>query len=402
MKNLALLFAICILCSCNTKISSEVETCKVKSGMFLIDLVEEGEINATKAINISSPAMSWKFGLLKITQILEDGDQIQAGDTAISFDPSEVQKAILDAEAELEIARAELDKKRAEHASKIEELKANIEISDISLKISKIKLEQASFEADITRREIQLNLDKAGIALNKAKDEISNQKKIHKEEIQQSMLRIKQLKTNLKEANTTLENLCVVSSAAGIAILRKNWATGNKWQVGDQPWSGNPMIDLPDLRELKVEAEISEVDISKVQLEQKVEIKLDAFSDTVFSGKITSIANLAQFKGNDSKIKVFPVEILLDETSDKFLPGMTVSCRIIVDRIDSVLYIPIEALFVEGKEKFVYTRSGNTYQKKGVVIGPSNNDYIIIHEGIATNEVIAMTDPYKDEVTQGN
>lgn len=397
MKSIAILLTVLLLTGCKTKAAREVETCKVKNGLFFIDLVEQGEINATSAINISSPAQSWRFGLLKITQIVEDGDQIQAGDTAILFDPSEVQKAILDAEAELEIAKDELGKKRAEQASKIAELKANIEISEISHKISELNLEQATFEAEITRKEIELILEKAKIALNKARDEITNQQKIHVEEIQQSMLKIRQLETNLGEAEITLENLTVVSPAAGIAILRKNWFTGNKWQVGDQPWSGNPLIDLPDLSELKVDAEISEVDISKVRLDQKVEIKLDAFSDTVFTGKIISIANLAQFKGGDSKIKIFPVEILLDNTSEKFLPGMTVSCRIIVDKLDSVLYIPMEALFVDGKKKYVYARSGNSYHKKDVVIGLSNNDFIVIKEGVDYDEVIAMSDPYVDE-----
>ena len=376
-----------------------METCKVKKGIFYIDLVEEGEIQATNAINISSPAMSWNFGALKITQIVEDGDQIQAGDTAIMFDPSEVQKAIIDAEAELEIAKAELEKKRAEQESKIEELKANIEISQISHKISEINLEQATFEADITRREIELNLEKANIALDKAREEIINQKKIHAEEIQQSKLRIKQLETNLTDAKITLDNLTVVSPSAGIAIIRKNWATSNKWQVGEQTWSGNPMIDLPDLSELMVEAEISEVDISKIRLDQKVEIKLDAFSDTVFDGTVITIANLAQFKGGDSKIKVFPVEILINGTSEKFMPGMTVSCRIIVDKIDNALYIPQEALVVEGKNNYVYKRSGNAFEKKEVTIGNRNNDFIIIEEGIDQDEVIALSDPYGENET---
>jgi len=182
MKNLIVIIIPLLLSGCNAKPEREVETCNVKKGLFYIDLTVEGEINATNAINISSPAISWRLGLLKITQILEDGDQIQAGDTAIIFDPSEVQKAILDAEAELEIAKAELEKMKAEQASKIEELKANIEISKISHKISEINLEQATFEADITRREIQLILDKANIALEKAQEEILNQQKIHAEE----------------------------------------------------------------------------------------------------------------------------------------------------------------------------------------------------------------------------
>jgi HlyD family secretion protein len=397
IRTITIVLCATVLIGCNKKPAVEVETCSVKKGLFYIDLVEEGEIQATNAINISVPAMSWQFGLFKITRIVEDGALIQAGDTAIIFDPSEVEKAIINAKAELEIAKAELEKKKAEQASKIEELKANIEISEISHRISEINLEQATFEADITRREIKMNLEKAKIALEKAREEIENQKKIHTEEIKQSLLKISQLKTNLREAEITLKNLTVVSPASGIAILRKNWSTGNKWQVGDQPWSGSPLVDLPDLHELKVHAEISEVDIAKIQLGQVVEIKLDAFSDTVYSGKVISIANLAQFKEGDSKIKIFPVEILIDGTSEKFLPGMTVSCRIIVDKIDSVLYVPLEALFAEAEKNYVYTRSGNVYRKKEVVIGQRNNDFIIIQEGIEPGAVLALSDPFSEK-----
>jgi len=401
IRRSTIVLVLIVLIGCKNKTAIEVETCNVKNGLFYIDLVEEGEIQATNSINISVPAMSWQFGLFKITQIVEDGDLIQSGDTAVIFDPSEVEKAIINAKAELEIAKAELEKKKAEQASKIEELKANIEISEISHRISEINLEQATFEADITRREIKLNLEKAKIALDKAREEIENQQKIHSEEIKQSMLKISQLESNLREAEITFKNLTVVSPAAGIAILRKNWSTGNKWQVGDQPWSGSPLVDLPDLQELKVHTEISEVDISKIQMGQAVEIKLDAFSDTAFSGKVISIANLAQFKEGDSKIKIFPVEILIDGTSEKFLPGMTVSCRIIVDKIDSVLYIPLEALFVEGDKNYVYDRSGNSYRKKDVVIGQRNNDFVIIREGLDPDAILALSDPYPEKKRSG-
>jgi multidrug efflux pump subunit AcrA (membrane-fusion protein) len=136
------------------------------------------------------------------------------------------------------------------------------------------------------------------------------------------------------------------------------------------------------------------VDISKVKLDQEVEIKLDAFSDTVFEGRIISIANLAKFKEEDSKIKIFPVEILLENTSDQFLPGMTVSCRIIIDRLENVLYIPLESLFTEGKNYYVYVKSGSSYDKKKVSVGEKNNDYIVIKDGIAEGELVALSDPY--------
>ena len=155
--------------------------------------------------------------MLKITRLVEDGQQVNAGDTVIIFDNTEVLKAILDAEAELEIARAEMEKLKAQQESKIEELRADIEISEISHRILEIKLEQATFAADITRKEIGLNLDKAKISLEKAGEEILNQEKIHHEEILQSRLKIKQLEVNLAEAHKTLDNLTVVTPSSGIA-----------------------------------------------------------------------------------------------------------------------------------------------------------------------------------------
>ncbi len=395
-------FILCILVTgCNSRLVQDTETFEVKKGQFQIDLTEEGEVQATNAINISSPAMSWRFGPLKITQIVEDGTVVNIGDTAVVFDPSEVLKAILDAESQLEIAKAELEKQQAQQESKIEELKTNIEIAELSHRILEIKLEQATFDADIDRRTIQLNLDKAKISLEKTREEIINQERIHHEEIQQSKLRIRQLEANLNEAHETLTSLTVVSPSSGIAIIKRNWSTNSKWQVGDQSWSGNPLIDLPDLSELKAVTEISEVDVSKINTDLKVEIKLDAFSDTVYAGTVVKIANLAQFKNRDSQIKIFPVEILIEGASEEFLPGMTVSCRIIVDVLSDVLFIPMESVFTDESGKFVYVKSGKSFIRKEITTGRKNNDYIIIEEGLAEGDRVALSDPgFEGDIAQ--
>ena len=394
-KYLLILFPI-LICGCGSRVSQDVETCEVRKGKFTIDLTEEGELFATNAINLSAPAIDWRFDNLKITMIVDDGKEISTGDTVLAFDPSEVQKAIIDADAELEIAKAELEKLRAQHESKIEELKANVKISELSLKIAEIELEQATFEADIRKKEIQLNLEKSKIALDKASEEINNQRKIQNEEIQQSKLKIQQLETNLENANRSLKSLTVISPAPGIAIIRRNWRTGGKWQIGDQPWSGLPLIDLPDMNELQVNVKINEVDISKVSIGQDVEIRLDAFSDTVYNGKVKTVANLAQFKKRDSKIKVFPVEILLDGTSKKLLPGMTVNCRIIMDVIDNVAYVPLDAIFKEGTMDYVFVKSGKSFNKVQVKTGRRNNDYIILDKGVEAGETVAITDPFSE------
>jgi len=88
-----------------------------------------------------------------------------------------------------------------------------------------------------------------------------------------------------------------------------------------------------------------------------VEVKPDAFAKSIYTGEVSSVANLATNKDNKSKVKVFPVEILLKKTDKKLLPGLTVSCRIIIGTIKNAVYVPLEALHSEGASNYVYKKN---------------------------------------------
>ncbi len=113
---------------------------------------------------------------MKIAQLVEDGTEVKKGDTVVSFNPNEVQKAIISAEQELKISEMTLVKMRAQ----------------ISYQISKIRFESVDYQADVKKREIKLNLERAKIALDKAREHIESQKKIQKEELTQKQIEIKQ------------------------------------------------------------------------------------------------------------------------------------------------------------------------------------------------------------------
>jgi multidrug efflux pump subunit AcrA (membrane-fusion protein) len=394
IKNISTLFALLLFCiACGKKQTEEIPLGTATRGTFFIDMYEEGEIEAVNSINVQSPTLAWRYGNLKITQLIKDGQDVVAGDTMMVFDPSEVQKAIVEAEARLEISLAELEKLNAQHQSDLEGLKADYEVTKISQEISKIRLESASFESVVKKQEIQLNWEQAEIALDKAKEQIENTIKIQKEDIKQKDLEIQQDRTRLRESYETLNRLVVVTPSPGIAIVSRNWSSGTKFQIGDQCWSGITVIKLPDLSSLKALVKINEVDISKLKTGLKVEIKPDAFSDSVFVGTVSTIANLAVNKEGTTKVKVFPVEILMEGTHKSLLPGLSVSCRIIIDKMEDVLYVPIDAVHQEGDVYFVYKKSGSSYKKTEVETGISNSDYIIINSGLEEKDQVALIDP---------
>ena len=403
MKKSIILSSILLTMACaSEKEETKIPEAQVQEGVFQVDLFEEGQIEAFSSININAPNLSWRFGNLKIAELVEDGTQVKAGDTVCVFDPSEVNKAILESEDRLIVSRAEMEKMLAQHQLDMENLQAEHRTSEITFEITRMQLESAAHESDIKRREIELNLEKAKIALGRAKEQIENRRRIHQEEQKQMQLSIDEDEARLQEAHETLSKLFLVSPADGIAIISHNWSTQNKYQIGDQMWPSNTLMQLPNLSKLKTKINVNEVDISYITRDLRVEVKPDAFSDSTFTGRVIHVANLAVNKDNNSNIKVFPVEILLDQTHKNLLPGLTVSCRVVIDEIENVQFIPLEALHTDGNIKYVYRRKGGEYERVEVQAGLTNSDYVIITEGLKPKDHVALIDPTKLEEQQKN
>lgn len=392
------------LTACKDKNEKVVPYAKVQKGTFFIDLYEEGQIDAVSAITISSPMVQYRFlnGNLKISQMVNDGAEVQAGDTVIVFDPSGVEKSIQEYNERLQLNIAELEKLIAQQGSEMEGMTADLEVAEISHEIAQIRGEQAEFESQVKKEEIKLTLEKADISLERSREQVENQRKIQLEDLKQKNVQIEQSREYLQQAQKALDMLYVVTPTPGLVIIEDNWSTGAKYQIGDQTWGGAPLIRLPDLSKLKATVKINEVDIAKIKKGLEVEIRPDAFSESIFKGKVTSVANLAVDKSRNNKAKVFPVEVILDGTDKRLSPGNTVSCRILIDKIDDVLFIPAEALMTEAGVNFVYEKRVSGYERVDVEVGQRNNDYVVINKGLSEGDEVALIDPFaKDGAEAG-
>jgi multidrug efflux pump subunit AcrA (membrane-fusion protein) len=389
-----LILLLLVMLSCKGKEAADVQVAEVKKGKFLEELTEQGTVRAVNSISVTAPNISYRYGGLKIAKIIDDGAEVEKGDTIMIFDPSEIKRAIIQAEQQLEIAKAEYEKLQSTQQSEIQDLEADLELARISQEISKINFETSVYEPEVTKKEIQLKLESATIALNRAKEQIENKKLIHKEDLIQKSLSIKQLTSTLDDANNSMKSLFVVSPARGITIKEENWNTNQKWAVGDQPYPGSNIIELPDLAQMRAEVKINEVDVSKILPGQRVEIRPDAYSDSLYPAIVESVANLAQNKDYKSKIKIFPVQIRITGPSKQLLPGLTVSCKIIVSEVPDVLYIPLEALFREQGKEYVFIKSGSGFKRQEIKSGAINTDFAIVKEGLNEKDIIALSDPF--------
>jgi len=150
---------------------------------------------------------------------------------------------------------------------------------------------------------------------------------------------------------------------------------------------------LPDLSIMHSKTYINEVDVRRVKSGQKVEIGLDAFPEKRLSGIITRVANVGEQSPN-ADAKVFEATIEIAGTDPLLRPSMTTSNKIIVNQVDSVIFVPLECLHSKDDSiTFVYKRAGIKAVKQEVQIGETNSNEAIIAMGLASGDKVYLSIP---------
>jgi len=151
----------------------------------------------------------------------------------------------------------------------------------------------------------------------------------------------------------------------------------------------NVVATLPDLSVMISRTYVNEIDISKIKIGQQVRIGIDAFPEKKYSGVITTVANIGEQLAN-ADAKVFEVTIEVKESDDTMRPSMTTSNSIMINAFPDVVYLPIEAVFNQDSISFVYSKN-NT--KQVVLLGESNDNEIIIEQGLEAGERVYLSIP---------
>jgi multidrug efflux pump subunit AcrA (membrane-fusion protein) len=175
-----------------------------------------------------------------------------------------------------------------------------------------------------------------------------------------------------------MESFTLRAPGDGIIEYYKNRRTGNKTAVGDQPWWGSPLMGLPDLSRMKVLTSVDETDIGRVAVGQKTIVRIDAYPQHTFEGKVTSLSRISRQKEKDSEEKVFDVEVLLDGTHPVLKPGMTVSCDLVVADLAEALYVDNDAVRRDDDGFCMYVKRLFGARRVPVTLGPRNTDWTVV------------------------
>jgi hypothetical protein len=288
-----------------------------------------GELVAARAVPVVVPR-SPSFRV-QIRWLEEDGAAVRRGQKVAELDNSafvgevegqrlqvvEAENALLKARAD---AQAELAEKRFAVAQKEAELE-------------KARLKAAVPEGLLPRREEQerrLAATRAEVELVKARAELAASEEAQRVAVEIRILELERARRELAVTEEAISALALTAPEDGVLQVGEHPWEQRKLQVGDNVWVGLPLVSIPDLSSLAVEASLSDVDEGRVRPGMEARVVPDAFPQLSLGGRVESVAPVAREGEGGTLLRFFTVRVDLEGAPDPLLrPGMSVKVAVL-------------------------------------------------------------------------
>ena len=221
-------------------------------------------------------------------------------------------------------------------------------------------------------------------------------------QLSNARLALRNAQDSLERAQDSLEDYTISSPITG-TVIEKNYKAGDNYDPSTASTSGSSafMAVIYDMSRLTFDINVSEMDVVRVQVGQKVTFTADALDSASFTGVVEKVnINGTTQNGNTS----YPVTVAVDGNGSDLaaqglLPGMSVSANIIVEEVGSVLCVPVDAI-QRGEIPFVMVAGTGALDENGnladftkleqrtVELGRNNDEYIEVLSGLAEGETV--------------
>lgn len=192
------------------------------------------------------------------------------------------------------------------------------------------------------------------------------------------------LKTQVDVAQTNydnlLENTQLVSPISGV-VTQRNYDSGDLF-------GGLPVVQVQQITPVKMNINISETLFKKVKVGTPVSVKVDAYGDEEFKGKVSLI-----YPTMDGATHTFPVEVQLSNSDGRVRPGMYARVTINFGTEKNVV-VPDEAIFRQqgSGNRYVYVYKDGKVSFNQVEIGRHlDNAYELLSGDVHDGDMVATT-----------
>jgi cobalt-zinc-cadmium efflux system membrane fusion protein len=326
----------------------------------------------------------------RINRILvQPGQEVKAGQVLIMLDSPEINELTAETLQSRSDLQSQISKTAAAMDAEINQARAQLNLAELNLKRS----EQLNAEGISPKREVQTY--SADVTYAKSRLEAAQQQKALslaalrtklKVAFESLIYRLGQLgvpKSDLERmlrTQDTIKEVPVTSTKSG--IITEITAT-----VGSAVSASVELFKVSDLAVVWGTADVYEDDMARIELGQRVVVKVGALPNQIFKGRVTFIGRVI-----DPATRTLPVRVEIDNEAMKLKTDMFATLYIETKEASQSIIVPREAVVERTGHHIIFVETPQGYQAYRVDLGRSVGDNV---------EVLAGVKPGQTVVTRG-
>jgi HlyD family secretion protein len=352
-----------------------------------------GTVTAVRSTVISAPRLSGpNSGSLVITRLIRGGAPVERGSLLVEFDRQQQLSNAFDRRAEYLDLEEQIRRKRAEQTAA--RAKDETELTQAENDASRARLETLKNEMlpSIEAEKNTQRLEEAEAKLAQLRATFQLKRRAAEADVKILEIRRDRAKSAMDHAERNADRMAIPSPLAGMAVLKAIWK-GNQMaevQEGEEVRGGVPIVEVVDPAGMQVRAQVNQADISYLRPGQTASIRLDAYPELVFDGRVEQISPLGVLSTLNPKVRTFVALISIGGPHAKLMPDLTAAADVVIDRVPGMLVVPRDAVTGDGKSSFVHVRrgSGDGFDRREVAVAAQCDHEVAIKSGIEEGAVV--------------
>ena len=286
------------------------------------------------------------------------GDRVREGDVIATLDRREIDAQVDAAEAAVNVAKAGLESSEA-------------------------ALANAALELDRGR-----NLFEKGAIPRQRLDAAETANRAAAAGRDLSKANLAQAEAAFRRAREVQRDATLTSPLSGV-VVERNYDSGNLVSPGSE----KPVVAIADLRVMKLEAGVSELEAGRLRPGMTARVTAQAKLGQTFHGRLAAIAPEV-----DARNRHFQIEVRIDNADGALLSGMYATASIPVERAAQAVVVPRDAVTTRDGQRVVLKIDGNVVKATPVKEGLTDGSRVQILEGLAAGDTV-VADARRDVAT---
>lgn len=363
----------------------------VVRGDFARWVPADGVLRSAQSIPLSIPPEI--PDRLRIAWIAPEGTRVQPGDVVLRFDPTELQRKLEDSGSDLAGNRLKVDKERTETTATL----ANLDRDERG---ARSELEHADTFASkdveiFSRNEIlesQIDRELSQARLEHTRSARRREERVHHTDLELLAIERRKIELELDRAQRGVVALAVQAPIAGLLVYRRDWR-GEPPRVGEDAFPGQPLVEIPNLAAMEVEAYVLEADAGGLADGKSARVSLESAPDRLWPARVATVDSLAKPRFRNSPVQYFALSLSFDEPTPGLKPGQRVKVELLLEEAKNVLQVPRQAIFDQGEKTVVYRRRGGSFEPVVVKVMSSGMGRAVVEGELEAGDAVALEDP---------